>query len=138
MTWRCPILHISGLDNYALPHPKLIRKPAERQRANASPERRFRAEMAAIWGSDFRAAYVPGTTLTGAGQSVGCCEFDGYYASDITTYESQAGLAQCPADVRAGERGQSALPAQRRIGEVSLDIEMAISMAPGSRQDLRL
>ena len=43
-------------------------------------------------GSDFRAAYVPGVSLTGTGQIVGLVEFDGYYASDITSYETQAGL----------------------------------------------
>ena len=43
-------------------------------------------------GNDFRAAYVPGVTLNGAGQMVGLLQFDGYTASDITYYESQAGL----------------------------------------------
>ena len=43
-------------------------------------------------GNDFRAAYVPDTTLDGSGQIVGLLQFDGYTASDITYYESQAGL----------------------------------------------
>ena len=36
-----PILHISGLDNYALPHPNCSQRPAGAA-ANANPERRLR------------------------------------------------------------------------------------------------
>ena len=90
-----PILHISGLDNYALPHPNFsehgrpAHRPTPTPNSGSGPGGRYR-------GNDFRAAYVPGTTLTGAGQSVGLLQFDGYYASDITTYESQAGLPNVP------------------------------------------
>src|SRR5206468_11850297 len=78
---------------------------------------------------DFRAAYVPGVALTGAGQSVALFEFDGYYASDITDYESLTGLPNVPLrnvliDGFDGTAGVNNF-------EVSLDIEMAISMAPG-------
>ncbi len=125
-----PILHISGLDNYALPHPKLVMRPAG-QSASASPNAGS-GPGGTYRGSDFRKAYVPGTALTGSGQSVGLLEFDGFYASDITTYESQAGLPAVPLTV---------VPVQGGIGtpgsgdvEVSLDIEMAISMAPGLSQ----
>src|SRR2546430_12279093 len=45
----------------------------------------FRSPNGTYLGNDFRAAYVPGVTLTGAGQSVGLVEFDGFYTSDITT-----------------------------------------------------
>ena len=83
-------------------------------------------------GNDFRAAYVPGTALNGAGQMVGLFELDGYYANDITTYES---LAQLPnvtltnvlVDGVSGNPGYSGI--QDAVTEVSLDIEMAISMA---------
>lgn len=47
-------------------------------------------------GKDFRVAYVPGTALTGVGQVVGLFELDGYYASDITAYESNNGLPNVP------------------------------------------
>ena len=72
---------------------------------------------------------MPGTSLTGAGQSVGLLQFDGFYASDITTYESQAGLPNVPLTVVPMDGGVST-PGSGN-GEVSLDIEMAISMAPG-------
>src|ERR1035438_860334 len=122
-----PILHISGLDNYALPHPNSLLRPASAS-TNATPNSGS-GPGGAYQGSDFRTAYVPGTALTGAGQSVGLLQFDGFYASDITTYESQAGLPNVPLTVvpidgGVGTPGSGA-------SEVSLDIEMVISMAPG-------
>ncbi len=122
-----PILHVSGLNNYSLPHPNAQLRPAGAS-AKATPKSGS-APGGSYWGNDFRAAYVPGTSLTGAGQSVGLLQFDGYYASDISAYESQAGLPNVPLTVVAVDGGV------RRPGsgssEVSLDIEMTISMAPG-------
>ena len=40
-------------------------------------------------GYDFRAAYAPGVSLTGTGQSVGLFELTGYDPDDITDYESE-------------------------------------------------
>jgi hypothetical protein len=42
-------------------------------------------------GSDMRAAYYGGTTLTGTGQAVGLLEFDGYDLSDVNSTFSTAG-----------------------------------------------
>jgi len=36
----------------------------------------------------------PGTTVTGAGQSVGLLEFDGFYTSDIAAYATAAGAGR--------------------------------------------
>jgi subtilase family serine protease len=80
------ILHIAGLDNYALPHPK--HKHHSPTQSNNTTHTGSPKEGSApggnLWGSDFRDAYVPGTTLTGSGQNVGLLEFEGYYANDIT------------------------------------------------------
>ncbi|MGO8925643.1 MAG: immunoglobulin domain-containing protein [Limisphaerales bacterium] len=122
-----PILHVSGLDNYSLPHPNLKVRLAGAM-ANATPNTGTGPD-GTYRGSDFRTAYVPGTSLTGAGQSVGLLQFDGFYASDITSYESQAGLPSVPVTVVAVDGGVST-PGSG-VDEVSLDIEMAISMAPG-------
>ena len=55
-------------------------------------------------GNDFRAAYAPGVTLTGSGQTVGLVEFDGYYTSDITNYENMHRPDQLrPVDECAGD-----------------------------------
>ena len=85
-----PILSISGLNNYALPRPRVIANlitnaPNATPNAGSGPGGTY----AAI---DFRAAYVPGWPLTGSGQTVGLLQFDGYHSNDIAYYESRAGL----------------------------------------------
>jgi len=82
-------------------------------------------------GSDFRTAYVPGTTLTGAGQTVGLLQFDGYTDSDITYYEATNGLPNVLlTNVLLDDFDGSPSGFGGEV-EVSLDIEMVISMAPG-------
>ncbi len=123
-----PILDISGLDNYIVPHPMSLKPTPRTQRANETPAAGS-GPGGTYMGSDFRAAYVPGVSLTGTGQIVGLVEFDGYYASDITSYETQAGLPSVTLTnvLLDGFRGRPG----SADDEVSLDIEMAISMAPG-------
>ena len=72
---------------------------------------------------------MPGTALTGAGQNVGLLEFDGYFASDIAAYRNQFGLPAIPLINVAVDRGVNT-PGPGN-SEVSLDIEMVMSMAPG-------
>jgi len=125
-----PILHISGLDNFIRPRPMNLRKIPLNQLtrpASATGSGPYGLYM----GNDFRAAYVPGvsTNLNGSGQVVGLLELDGYYTSDITNYEYQAGLTNVPLqnvliDSYSGNAGVN-------NAEVALDIEMAIAMAPG-------
>ncbi len=119
-----PILHISGLDDFALPHPASLVKNSSQITANGTG-----SVGGAYAGNDFRAAYVPGTSLTGAGQTVGLLQFDGYFSNDIVAYESQAGLPNVPLTNVAVDGGVST-PGSG-VDEVSLDIEMVISMAPG-------
>ncbi len=127
-----PILDISGLSNYRLPQPLIRGSTPLNRLANAQPNAGS-ASGGAYMGGDFRAAYVPGVSLNGAGQAVGLVEFDGFYASDITSYESQAGLAAVPVQtvLLDGYNGTPTTGANSGNPEVSLDIEMAVSMAPG-------
>jgi uncharacterized repeat protein (TIGR01451 family) len=81
-------------------------------------------------GNDFRNAYVPGTALTGAGQSVGLLQFDGYYSNDIASYISQSGINTSVSLVNVPVNGGVSTPSAG-MAEVALDIEMAIAMAPG-------
>ncbi len=123
-----PILHINGLDNYVRPFPKAIRRSdGQSVVPHAGPPATGSGPSGWYWGGDFRRAYVPGTALTGSGQNVALFELDGYYTADITNYEVQAGLPNVPlvnvGSVTPGINGG--------IGEVSLDIEMVVSMAPG-------
>ena len=60
---------------------------------------------------------------------MGLLEFDGFYPSDITTYEDQAGLPHVPLTVVPVDGGVRTF--DTGVTEVSLDIEMVVSMAPG-------
>jgi subtilase family serine protease len=128
-----PVLDITGLNNFASPHPNL-KSLAMDQTGQASPNAGS-GPSGTYWGYDFRNAYVPGVALTGTGQSVGLLEFDGFYSNDITSYQAQSGLTNpVPVltnllDSVSGTPGYSGVPGA--VSEVSLDIEMAIAMAPG-------
>jgi subtilase family serine protease len=122
-----PVLHISGLDNYALPRPHLqANRLVSGQNASANGGS---GPGGTFMGADFRNAYVPDTTLNGSGQVVGLLQFDGYTASDITYYESLTGLPKVPLQnvLLDGFNGNPTYSGGEV--EVSLDIEMVISMA---------
>ena len=123
------VLDVSGLDNYTLPHPKNVRLEAQNQPYSATPKAGSGPNGNYI-GNDFRAAYVPGTALTGSGQMVGLLQFDGFYSNDITAYETKAGLPAVPLQTVLVDSYNGAPTTAGNI-EVSLDIEMSMSMAPG-------
>ena len=121
-----PILHISGLNNFFVPHPASL-KSIPLNRAAAARPAAGTGPSGYLMGSDFRAAYVPGVSLNGSNQIVGLLELDGYYPSDITAYENIAGLPSITlSNVLTGTATGSAGTANN---EVAMDIEMAISMA---------
>ena len=122
--------HITGLDNFSIPRPaNLIRVPERTGSTTGSgPEGYF-------IGSDMRAAYYGVTgaaALTGSGQSVGVMEFAGYNINDVNTYFSKVGQKLSVSIVGISTDGSS-LSCTGRCDdtEQSLDIEEAISMAPG-------
>ncbi len=123
-----PVLHIAGLNNYIEPHPMNLKRNAQSGFSGAviaggsGPQGTF-------MGNDFRAAYIPGTSLNGAGQAVALVEFDGYYPKDISAYASIAGLPAVPL-TNVYLNGFSGVPGQNNL-EVALDIDMAACMAPG-------
>ncbi len=140
-----PLLAIGGLDNYMTPHPNLLQRPVAGGTSGAkvaggaspggqkggTPHGGSGIEGTYI-GTDFRAAYVPGVPLTGAGQSLGVFELDGYFPADIMAYESLTGLpAVTVSNVLID--GVSGAPSgnTHQEAEVSLDIDMAMAMAPG-------
>ncbi len=124
-----PIQQISGLDNYSLRRPMSVIRPLTGA-AQAVPHGGS-GPGGAYAGADFRAAYVPGTTLTGSGQSVALVQFDGYYSNDIAAYISLAGLTNYPISLtNVAVNGGVSVPGSGNL-EVCLDIEMVISMAPG-------
>ena len=118
-----PILSVQGLNNYVQPHPLLERMPASKIKPAAGT-----GPGGGYMGTDFRTAYLPGSTLNGAGQIVGLMQFDGYFASDITTYEALAGYTNVPLQNVLLD-GFDGSPGANN-DEVCLDIETVISMAP--------
>jgi hypothetical protein len=122
------IMHISGLNNYSLPRPRL--HPLSATVNGKVVSRSGSGPGGSYMGNDFRAAYVPGTVLTGAGQSVGLLQFDGFHPGDITNYASAMGLSNVPPVVVVPVDGGVSTPGDGEV-EVALDIEMALSMAPG-------
>jgi len=144
-------LSVSGLDNYsrwhsrARPHP---RGPSQQAPHGASTRPlegtggNVNGWPAAYQGDDFRDAYVPGVSLQGTGQSIGLVEFGGFYSQDITTYETSSNppLATNSTVTIVSTDGYNGNPLDNQdsdtggpegdCAEVSLDIELALSMAP--------
>ncbi len=119
-----PILQVSGLENYDLPHPQIITMPTgSLPQAGSGPGGGYSA-------SDIREAYVPGTSLTGAGQNVGLLQFDGFYAADVAQYVTANNIKNPPQVVVVPVDGGVATPGPGNE-EVAMDIEMTMAMAPG-------
>ncbi|HEX4122816.1 MAG TPA: protease pro-enzyme activation domain-containing protein [Verrucomicrobiae bacterium] len=119
-----PIIDIDGLSDYALPRPHI--RPTQTAFPKAGS-----ASGGAYMGGDFRAAYVPGVPLNGAGQSVGLLEFDGFYTNDILRYDQDAGLSQVPLQTILIDKFSGMPSNTTNNTEVSMDIEAVESMAPG-------
>jgi hypothetical protein len=121
-----PVLDISGLNNYTLPHTMLYRE------SNTENAKMVSASGSGLHGSymghDFRNAYVPGVALDGTGQMVGLVDYiNGYNPEDIATYAQTAGLP-IPKLLNVLLDNASGVPSGD-TSEACLDIEMVISMA---------
>jgi subtilase family serine protease len=121
------VSHIAGLNDFSIPRPKL-RRASEGQAIHSNAGT---GPGGAYLGSDMRAAYYNGGTLTGTGQSVGLVEFDGYNLSDVTgTFDGHANSVAINNvlidGASAGSDGDD--------GEQVLDIVQAAAMAPGMTQ----
>ncbi len=124
-----PIVHITGLNTFFKPHPMGQRRSGSKTRVNSGGTA---PNGFSFIGSDFRKAYASGVTQTGAGQSVGLVEEEGYYAADITAYENSAGISQSfPLQNIVFTNFSLSATDTNGIQECSLDIEMVMSMAPG-------
>ena len=126
-----PVADVSGLSDYEPPHPKLVKKNSVASKVVAKSS--GSAPTGDFLGDDFRAAYMPGTTLTGVDQSVGLLEFDGFYASDVAAYAQLAGGGRTNIAIQTvlidHYNGTPIYSTGNQ--EVSLDVEMAMAMAPG-------
>jgi subtilase family serine protease len=135
--------HVSGLDNFSLPHPLYVKKSdyaaAHGLNANAlvSHATTGSGPSASFLGSDMRAAYYGGTTLTGAGQNLGLFEFLGTDLADLTTYFKNVGQTNNVPITLLSTDGTSTSCVDTRAGgdcddtEQTLDMTQALGMAPG-------
>jgi len=135
-----PLWHISGLDNFSIPHPMFVKKSdfarAHGINANAvvSHATTGSGPAASFLGSDMRAAYYGGTTLTGAGQNLGLLEFLGTDLADLTTYFNNVGQTNSvPITLLSTDGTSTSCVAGGGCDdtEQTLDMTQAIGMAPG-------
>jgi subtilase family serine protease len=108
-----PVEHIGGLENFILP-----------KRAGGS------GPGGTYQGMDYRHAYAPSVTLTGAGQTIGIFmarTSDGFNQIDINSYATLINQSFLPVqEVPAGTVTTAG-------GEGTLDVDMALSMAPAAQ-----
>ncbi|MGO8697337.1 MAG: protease pro-enzyme activation domain-containing protein [Limisphaerales bacterium] len=125
-----PILFVAGLSSYFVPHPASLHVTRRTRAQNPMPN--AGSEGGYYVGQDFRSAYALGVTNTGAGQSIGLVEFDSYYPTDVTNYLNlpAAGLGKTSVIISNLPLDLTGSPGNGNV-EVALDIDMAISMAPG-------
>jgi len=130
---QTPVLAISGLDNYVRPLPQM-RLSGAPLLPEARPLRRPGSGSGfsgPFTGSDFYAAYGAGLAEDGTGQSVGLFELSGFDPDDIAQYENENVLPDVPVQVILIDGFDGDDMNTNFAGEVTADIEMAISMAPG-------
>ncbi len=125
-----PLQGISGLNNFAPPRPVGLKRSPEGERVHSNQT--GSGPGGQFLGSDMRAAYYGGTALTGTGQSIGLFEFGPYNLSDVQNYFSLVGQPLNVPIVNVLLDGVSPVcGAGCDDGEEVIDIEQAISMAPG-------
>ena len=123
------IVSVEGLSDFSLP-----------RRADRKIRRDIKAPLSfngtgpghQYAGNDFRNAYVPGTTLNGAGQTVALLEYSDYFKVDITNYENIVGAVIGTTNYvpLTNVVVSGTVPGTGNNSEVALDIEVAIAMAP--------
>jgi hypothetical protein len=120
--------HITGLDDYSPPRPMLRFAPkgaVRTEQTGSGPDGQF-------LGSDMRAAYYGGTTLTGAGQTIGIFGLN-FNLSDVEAYFSSIGQSFNPSVVITDsiDGYDTSCPSPCNDGEPIADIVQSYSMAPG-------
>jgi subtilase family serine protease len=132
---RLEKLEIFGLNNYenTIPQSFALHQSGQKTLGGGS------GPSGGLMGNDFRNAYAPDASLTGLGQVVGLVAISDFSNLDINLYELMAGRSDVlvrrvfidgltpfatPPPIINGNLNSNS--------EISLDIEMALSMAPGA------
>jgi hypothetical protein len=132
------ILNVSGLDNYALPRPMnlKVRPSSPGFNPSVTPYSLSGTGPGGTYtGKDFRAAYASGVTNTGSGQFIAIVDVGGpYYTNDIYMYQTNAGFSTSIVITNILLSGWTGIPTGTNDddGEEVLDIDMAMSLAPGA------
>jgi len=135
-----PLWHISGLDNYSLPHPLYVKRSEYAQAHGINPDDLINdattgsGPSSSFLGSDMRAAYYGGTALTGAGQNLGLLEYYGTDLADLTTYYTNAKQTNNVPITLLSTDGTSTSCVYKSgcdDTEQTLDMTQALGMAPG-------
>jgi|HubBroStandDraft_1064217.scaffolds.fasta_scaffold00297_10 hypothetical protein len=124
-----PIQGVNGLNSFSPPRPMLKFAPAG---GSARSNQTGSGPGGQFLGSDMRAAYYGGTALTGAGQAIGLFEFAPYNLSDVQAYFSTIDQPLNVPIVNVVLDGISPICGTCNDGEQVIDIQQAISMAPGA------
>jgi kumamolisin len=129
-----PVLHVSGLDDFVLPVARV-------RHGKTSPtcQSGIGGSGPCGWflGSDMRAAYYGGSTLTGAGQNLGLFEYLGTDLADLNTYYTNVHQTNSvPITLLSTDGTSTSCLYTRRGGycddtEQTLDMTQALGMAPG-------
>jgi subtilase family serine protease len=122
--------HISGLDNYSIPHPAIVHKDSS-VKSNATTGS---GPSASFLGSDMRKAYYEGTALTGSGQSLGLLEYLGTDLADLTTYYTNVGQTNSvPITLKSVDTQSTSCLESAGCDdtEQTIDMTQALGMAPG-------
>ncbi len=132
--------HVTGLNNYSIPHPLFVKK-SDYAAANGIDVNRVVSHAttgsgpsASFLGSDMRAAYYGGTALTGAGQNLGLFEYEGTDLADLNTYFNNVHQTNhVPVTLLSTDGTSTACTARSGCDdtEQNLDMTQAIGMAPG-------
>jgi hypothetical protein len=133
-----PILTVDGLNDFDLPRRPLTRRAP----SVSSPEAAQTAVTGSgaggqFLGSDIRAAYAPGVTLDGTGQTLGLVEIGPYDLSDVQMYFSTIGqtlnipIYPVLLDVD-GICAGTPETGGCNDGEEVIDMEQILSMAPNA------
>src|SRR5208282_4872118 len=136
--------HVSGLDNYSIPHPMFVKKSDYAKAHGIDADQVVKhattgsGPSASFLGSDMRAAYYGGTALTGSGQNLALFEFAGTDLADLTTYYNNVGQTEpyTPTLISTGGYSTACVDSGSKAcddTEQTLDMTQAMGMAPGSK-----
>ena len=123
-------LQVTGMNDYVLPHTHLKRDAAAA--AKARSEITGSGPGNTYIPSDMRAAYYGGTTLTGAGQTIGIFSYEAYLTSDINLFYSTLGITQTVPITNVPVNGFHTKCNNCEDTEQTLDTEQSSGMAPGA------